>query len=394
MITKKFDHTKYEIILKITAKGVIEKVDIIGSLYGQLRDVLKTSVSFEDLVKEGKIGIVQCELKKLKTKTTANCTIPTNLDKKTVCLLAAKCEQITKIGHVQGEMEVIEIRHSQKDIETKIHDRAKELENKFFNNKIEKINKNNSVKKIEKAKIVEIVENVYSTLQMKRYKKIYLVEGRSDVKTLVHFGFVNVISINGSFMDIIKLKNEKWFKNKEIITFFDGDSSAKKLLEQVKKEFSISKSFFAPKGKEVTQLNGNQIQKILGVIPKINPQEKNVEETKNQTIKINENEDNENYFSKDEFLIVENYIEAIKKSGRMVGFDKSFAILFDEPISKLKQTSFEQIYTLIYDGMCENTLIKQLKNSKIKCVIAKSFSEKPEKIATITFEEFEQSIEK
>lgn len=380
MITKKFEHITYSIILEITSFGVIDKTDIIGSLYNQMRDVLKKEVSFEKLVKEGKLGNIDIKISKLKTKTKAKCIIPTNLEFKQVCLLAAKCEQITKIGHAQGQVEVISIEHSQKDIEETILKRAEELELKF--------SKDNLVSDLKKEKkrypIIELKSNIYSTKNIKRFKKIILVEGRSDVKTLVENNILNVISINGSHLDILQLKNEKWFENKELVVFFDGDSSAKKLALQIKKHFNISKEIYAPKDLEVSNLNKKQIEISLNIQLKEDNKEKDTEDSQ-----INENK---THFYKNEYFIIENYLTAVKDSKRIVGFDSSFGIIFDEPISKLKQLDFSNVEFILYDGLCENIFAKKIKNENIKCIIAKSFSDKIKNVECITFDEFEHSI--
>lgn len=391
MITKKFQHTTYSILLEITTSGIIDKTDVIGSLYNQMRDVLKQEVSFEDLVKSGKLGNIEVSISKLKTRTKAKCSIPTNLDFKQTCLLAAKCEQITKIGHVQGIVKVLSIEHSQKDIEEKILKRAEELEKKFSVD----INKNNTVNLKPKivSEIVELSSNVYSTKSIKKYKTIYLVEGRSDVRTLVKYNIHNVISVNGSFLDILKLKNEKWFSSKELILLFDGDSSAQKLSEQIKQHLTISKELFAPKGIEISKLSKYKLNKLLEIE---NNNESNFENIKNDIDEgVSNTEiiaDEKNYFSKNEYFILENYLQAIKDKGRIVGFDFTFGVVFDEPISKLSSLDFSLIDYVLYDGLCENIFYKKIKDSPIKCIIAKGFSKTVENIESITFKEFEQSI--
>ncbi len=393
MITKKFQHTTYSILLEITTSGIIDKTDVIGSLYNQMRDVLKQEVSFEDLVKSGKLGNIEVSISKLKTRTKAKCSIPTNLDFKQTCLLAAKCEQITKIGHVQGIVKVISIEHSQKDIEEKILKRAEELEKKFSVNVND--DNNTNLKTKAKSEVIELSSNVYSTASIKNHKTIYLVEGRSDVRTLVKYNIHNVISVNGSFLDILKLKNEKWFSSKELVLLFDGDSSAQKLSEQIKQHLTISKELFAPKGIEISKLSKYKLNKLLEIDNNYN-NESNVENLKDS---IDENvsnseivSDDKSYFSKNEYFILENYLQAIKDKGRIVGFDFTFGVVFDEPISKLSSLDFSLIDYVLYDGLCENIFYKKIKNSPIKCIIAKGFSKTVENIESITFKEFEQSI--
>ena len=401
MITKHFEHTVYEIMLQITTQGKITSVDIIGSLYNQLKEILKDRVSVEELVKSGKLGVISCDISTNNKYSTAKCIIPTNLSQELTCLLAAKCEQITKIGHTKGKVLVIDIVHLQKDIEQKITSRAKELEAKYFTN-VSKHSINDKTKR-DTTPIIELCPNVYSTPHIKRFKQMYIVEGRCDVKHLVYYGIKNVISMNGSSLDIEQLFKEKWFKNKEYSSFLDGDASAKKLHAQLSSYLTLTHSYFALKGKEVTDLRGDEIKKILGIktISSKNIKNNNDATIHNKGYKKKSNVDcnkncneeyNKNYFSREEYFAIENYIEAIKGSSRIVAFDEVFGILFDEQISKLKFLDFSNSKYIIYDGLCENIFMKKIKGLSIDCIIAKGFSEKISGVECITFEEFEHSI--
>ncbi|MCH8519672.1 MAG: toprim domain-containing protein [Nanoarchaeota archaeon] len=448
MITKQFQHTTHSIVLQITTTGIIDKTDIIGTLYKQLKDVLKDSVSFEDLVKKGNIGNIEIEIKNTKGNSKATCTIPTNLDIKTVCLLAAKCEQITKIGHTSGSIIVKDIIESQKKIEEEIYSRAQELEQKFFSNSKKGLNldsslKNNIEKSIkDKTQIVELIPNCYSTSSIENSEIIFFVEGRSDVKHLVFYGIENVISVNGSHLDILEIKKLNWFKKfssdlkknskKQLVLLLDGDSSAQKIAMQLKEYFNFSQILFAPKGKEITQLKKYEINKLLLKVTQLKTSSTSKEDTTKKTIpqlkqenkkddknKIINKENNSSsnfikeeieeieipeleekqHFTKEEFFVIENYMQAIEDKQRVVGFDEHLGLLFDVELKQFKDINLENSYILLIDGLLENSISKKIishtksPSAQLNIIVAKGISTPIKNILTISFNEFKNAVE-
>ncbi|MFP4402292.1 MAG: toprim domain-containing protein [Candidatus Nanoarchaeia archaeon] len=446
MITKKFTNERYCISLRVVVEGTIESVDVIGSLYKQLQDVLSNEVHFETLVKEGKIGLISVSITKQNSKSIAQCQIPTSLDFKTTCLLAAKCEQITKIGHTHGKVEVTNIAHSHQELEAAIANRAKELEQQFSNQDATnssqsntQIHSNKKDNNEETKSVIEIAPNCYSTPECMEYitthstPKIILVEGRSDVKTLAHFGYKNVISTNGSYMSILQLKDKNWFQSAQFYACLDGDSSAKKLITQYTDHFPIQHRIFAPRGREVSSLNYKQVEKLISKLnyssapekndskPDKQAEDKTKTNSKTQMVKEKQDktksksldntniniEDNSNsslydtakniviekqHFTKYEYVALENYIELLKDNARIVGFDSTMGLLFDEPISKLKSIDYTNCSILLLNGLFENSLYSKIKHiDTLYCVIARGFSDSYNNLLTITFKEFEES---
>lgn len=425
MITKQFQNTTYSIELQISTTGIIDKTDIIGTLYKQLSNVLEDTVNFQEFVKKGLIGNISISIKNSKGNSKARCTIPTSLDNTMVCLLAAKCEQITKIGHTFGTIIVTDIIHSQKNIEEEIYSRAQELEQQFFSNKNEynNHNSNSSTKYSNKAttisnttkpQIIEIIPNCYGSSILESFDSIIFVEGRSDVKRLHQFGIYNALSVNGSHLDILRVKTLPWFNKKTLYLLLDGDSSAKKIALQLKEHFSFQNILYAPKEEEVSTLTKTKLFHILkkiksptsklSVIPKTNTNppiqtqeiksKKNIEENKLESELQDKDIEDLEYFTKEEYFVIENYLQALTNSNRAVGFDNKLGLLFDIEISKFKQTEISNSHIIILDALLENSLSKKLKESPgLKCVIARGVSTPITNVLTISFEEFKNSIE-
>lgn len=429
MITKQFQNTTYSIELQISTTGIIDKTDIIGTLYKQLSNVLEDTVNFQEFVKKGLIGNISISIKNSKGNSKARCTIPTSLDNTRVCLLAAKCEQITKIGHTFGTIIVTDIIHSQKNIEEEIYSRAQELEQQFFSNKNEynNHNSNSSTKgsnkttttsNTTKPQIIEIIPNCYGSSIIESFDSIIFVEGRTDVKRLHQFGIFNSLSVNGSHLDILRIKTFPWFNKKTLHLLLDGDSSAKKVALQLKEHFSFQNILFAPKGEEVSSLTKTKLLHILkkiksptsklSVLPKTNTNspiqtqeikskkniEKNIEKNKLEPKLQDKNIEDLEYFTKEEYFVIENYLQALTNSNRAVGFDNKLGLLFDIEISRFKQTEISNSHIIILDALLENSLSKKLKESlNLKCVIARGVSTPITNVLTISFEEFKNSIE-
>jgi 5S rRNA maturation endonuclease (ribonuclease M5) len=433
MITKKFSNEQYCIFLRINVEGTIESVDVIGSLYKQLQDIMPQKIHFETLVKEGKIGLISVSINKEKSRSIAHCQIPTSLDFTTTCLLAAKCEQITKIGHTHGVVEVENIAHSHQELEKVISKRAKELEEQFATKSpaskkslpSNKLPKDTNEGADDNKLVIEMSSNCFSTPECLHYMKknkspqIILVEGRSDVKTLSYFGYKNVVSTNGSYMSVLQHQHEKWFKSAQFFACLDGDSSAKKLLTQYKDHFPTVNEVFAPKGKEVSSLTFKQIQRLVKKLKVFELTNNNNTTQQETTNKINQfgstthNQLNQNvledatsstnpysneqisekqHFTKHEYIVLENYIAIVKDNSRIVGFDSTMGILFDEPLSKMRHIDYSNCNILLLDGLFENSLYSKVKAvESLYCVIARGFNAEYSNLVTITFKEFEDS---
>ena len=221
----------------------------------------------------------------------------------------------------------------------------------------------------------------------------------------------NVVSINGSHMNISALNRENWFKEKTLYALLDGDSSAQKINEQLQELYNIEKVVFAPKGKEISQLKPFQLKKLTSKLYEEstsknnnnnNSKEKTKDEKKlregaNNRVNLEESlqieiEEPVEYFTKPQFFIIENYLNALKNTNRVVGFDEDFGVLFDDSISNIKKLDFSNTHIILLDALFENSIYKLISKTPVKCIIARGISKTHTNIRTISFEEFENSI--
>lgn len=260
MVKISISSTKYVILGKFSAEGLIEKTDLIGSFFGQTEGLIGDDLEFANLQKNGKLGRIEITLKKLNNKTEGKFEIPTALNKTEVSLVAAAIESITKIGHTQGKIQIIEIRDERKKKRDLILKRAEEL----LNNLKEELPQSNQItQKIDenlKLKSITKYDKYYGGPNIRDEKKIILVEGRSDVLNLIKNGISNVLCFNGTNFDdfLIEICN-----NKEITLFLDDDNAGHKHFFEIKSLIKVDYVTYAPNGFEVSDLNLKEINTAL-----------------------------------------------------------------------------------------------------------------------------------
>lgn len=253
--------TKYVIIGKFETKGYIEKPDLIGSFFGQTEGLIGEDLEFSELQKKGKLGRIEIDIKKKDGKSSGVFTIPTALDKVEVSLVAAAIESITKISHTSGKIKIVEIRDERKERRDAIKKRAEEL----LKNLKEKLPESSDIAhdvsdKVRVESVKKYEQEVYGGPHIFEEDEIILVEGVADVKNMLKHGYSNVLSFGGSNIPRF-IKNIS--KNKSIIAFLDGDKGGYRELEEIKDTVNIDYYTFAPKGKEVEELNSKEINKAM-----------------------------------------------------------------------------------------------------------------------------------
>jgi DNA primase len=371
--------TKYLIVGEFETKGIIDKPDLIGAFFGQTEGLIGENLEFQNLQKTGKLGRIEINLKEKNGNSYGKFEIPTSLDKNQVALVAAAIESIKKIGHCEGSIKiknVIDVREEKRKI---IFKRAKEIlenikkelpDSEYLTQKLNKETINSRIKKYEKE--------IYGGNNVLYNDEIILVEGRADVINLIKNGFDNVICFNGS--NIPKFISNLT-KTKITTAFLDGDRGGEKELEELLIKADIDYYTFAPEGKEVENLSFKEILKCLK--NKISVEEKKinkikskkdfniVEKIKSTLNKINNNE--KLFFTKNEFDKIKKNIDLTKDNNKYYLLDKNLNLIKSDEInliSKINDKNKNKI--LIFNGICENSVINTAKKNNINLVICKS----------------------
>ncbi|MBS3050994.1 MAG: hypothetical protein J4400_02510 [Candidatus Aenigmarchaeota archaeon] len=80
---------KYMIYARMQAKGVVERPDVIGAIFGQTEGLLGNELDLRDLQQTGRVGRIEVNVKTNKGKAFAEIIIPSSLDASETSLIAA-----------------------------------------------------------------------------------------------------------------------------------------------------------------------------------------------------------------------------------------------------------------------------------------------------------------
>lgn len=468
MVKKSVSNTKYVIFGKFFVNGFVDKVDLIGSFFGQTEGLLGEELEFNHLQKNGKIGRIEIDIFKKQGNSQGSFKIPTALDKVEVSLVAAAIESIEKIGNCQGSIEIMEIKDERVDKRKQILSRAEELLKNLkegLPNSQEM--SDNIVNNFKTAKVTKYNRGeFFGSPKIYSQKEIILVEGRADVLNLLKNDVSNVICFNGSGICefIIKL-----CKGKKVTAFLDDDKGGVNELIELNEKVKLFDFCFAPNGKEVEDLSFKEIWKCLdnktsikdfndflsskrnssseffdkvkNVINKEVAEEikddvkktfhkkkevvgKNFEDLKteakrgfkdlkkkfansdentqsssdsnsNNDIKDEEEQTDfeieKDYFSKNEFEKILKVISQIKGKKEFVLLNPNYRKVKGGKISEFFSIEKSNGSILIFDGVCEGTLVKKINSFKIDLIICKSKSSchKDFKGNVLLFKDFE-----
>ena len=256
-------YTKYVLEFTLDVDGSVERSDIIGAIFGQTEGLFGPTFDLREMVKTGKIGRIEVEIKSRDRKTTGIIRVPSALDMVATSLVAAMIESVDQVGPFPAVIKLKEIKDYREEKVKNIINRAKRILESWRIEKIPEVEE--ILKELESyvaPKQVKEIDGITVGPKALTSDEVILVEGRADVINLVKYGIENVMSIGGGrippkLREILKGK-------KKIIAFLDGDRSGmlnlKKLANTIDR---IDYVAFAPSGKEVEELKPNEIFEAL-----------------------------------------------------------------------------------------------------------------------------------
>jgi len=365
--------TKYLIEVKFVIKGVVEKSDIVGAVFGQTEGLL-LDLDLRDLQKSGRIGRIEVVNESKEGISEGIIKIPSSLTRKETALLAATVETVSRVGPCEAEIKLLEIRDVRETKRKKIIERAAELLKNWDQNSLEPSEIEERID--ADIKLGEITswgpENLPAGPDVDSSTEIIIVEGRADVLNLLRIGVKNTVSVQGTQVpkSILKLLKTK----KSVIAFLDGDRGGTIILNELLQVAKLDYIARAPEGLEVEELTRKQMIKSL--------QNKKPAGAKY----VSATKDKKRISGKDALLHklmkklkVKNQT-AIKESlekiepGHSIGFNKSLEKLFEIPVGELfeKIKDYKETQFLIHDGILTKRLITLLLPMKIKFIACKN----------------------
>jgi len=378
-ITQSDFTTKYIIEVKFNIKGVVEKSDIVGAIFGQTEGLL-LDLDLRDLQKSGRIGRIEVENESKEGVSEGFIRIPSSLTRKETALLAATVETVSRVGPCEAEISLIEIRDVRETKRQRIIERAAELLKEWDQKSLEQSEIEEQID--TDIKLREIIswgsDKLPAGPEVDRDQDLIIVEGRADVLNLLRIGIKNTIAVQGTQVpkSVVKLAKKK----RTVTCFLDGDRGGTIILNELMQLLTLDYVARAPDGFEVEELTRKQMVKALQ--NKRPP--KQLRNLKKRITKGKEYNSKGNTLQKflkkmkvkDDSKITEiiNNIEA----GHSIGLNKNFEKLFDIPVGEIfgKIKTFKDTHFLIIDGILTKRLLSLSINMKIKLIACKNKEEK------------------
>ena len=367
--------TKYIIEVKFRIKGVVEKSDVVGAIFGQTEGLL-LDLDLRDLQKSGRIGRIEVENESKEGISEGIIKIPSSLTRKETALLAATVETVSRVGPCEAEITLTEIRDVRETKRQRIIERAAELLKEWDQKSLDQ---SEIEEKIDTdIKLGEIIswgpEKLPAGPDVESNPELIIVEGRADVLNLLRVSVKNTISVQGTHVpkSVIKLAKQK----KSVTAFVDGDRGGTIILNELLQVTKIDNVARAPEGFEVEELTRKQLIKAL----QNKKPAKSIKKIKDKSIIEKGYDDTKESFQKilkklkikDDNII----IGATKsiKAGYAIGFNKSLEKLFDIPVGEIfeKIRDFKDTQILIIDGILTKRLLSLSLNMKIKFIGCKN----------------------
>ncbi len=385
---------KYLINAELTAKGIVEKPDIVGAIFGQTEGLLGSDLDLRELQRTGRIGRIEVNVKSENGTTHATIVIPSSLDASETCLIAASLEAIEKVGPCDSEIKVTSVEDVRSQKRKFVIDRAKEL----MKSLMEDIIPNSQA-------ITEQIRQAVRTAEISQYKglscgpdllkseDIIIVEGRADVVNLLKYGIKNTIAIEGSKIPdvIVELSKEK-----TTTAFLDGDRGGELDLKKLLDIAEIDYVARGPKGKEVEELTKKEVFKALRdkipadiVMDEFNIKKHHHNHDKN----ANNNNNNHPAQNDDEKKLFGRLLEEIVGTRAAYLVNEHGQTMAKAPINELQNLmmNYSNIYAVVFDGKVNQAIINLSKQKNVRYIVCMGYQERVSTrgIKILTLRDFE-----
>ncbi len=255
--------TKYVIRASYEIKGVVEKPDVVGAIFGQTEGLFGPDLDLRELQQSGRIGRIQIKIETKRNKTIGTIVIPSSISRPSTALIAAAIESVDRVGPCEAKVTLTKLEDARAAKREAIISRAKKLLQKWT---IEEAPSTKAVLKevskiIKPAEIVKFGTNgLAAGPEVSSSSSIIIVEGRADVGALLQSGIKNAIACEGTSIPetIINLSKEK-----EVTAFLDGDRGGDMILKELLQVADIDYVTRAPRGKEVEELTPKEALEAL-----------------------------------------------------------------------------------------------------------------------------------
>ena len=252
---------KYIVRASIKVKGVVEKPDVIGAIFGQTEGILGADLNLRELQRTGRIGRIEVNIKSLKGNSEGEIIIPSALTSSETSLIAATLETIERIGPCQAEIKLLKVEDAMEDKRQFVMDKAKEILKGLMQTSAtgtEEIGE--QLKESVRTEEITTYKGIPSGPGLEEADNIIIVEGRADVIKLLKLGIKNVIAVEGTSVpkEVAELS-----KGKETTVLVDGDRGGDLIIRELLQVANVNFIARAPIGREVEECTEKEIFKSL-----------------------------------------------------------------------------------------------------------------------------------
>ena len=363
---------KYMIYARMQSKGVVERPDVIGAIFGQTEGLLGNELDLRDLQQTGRVGRIEVNVKTNKGKSFAEIIIPSSLDASETSLIAASLETIDKVGPCDAEVEVTKVDDVRNQKRRYVMDRAKEILHAMMD----------STGMPDSQRMADMIKEAVRTWEVGNYnglacgpeieanEEIIVVEGRADVINLLKNGIRNVIAIEGSKIPqpVIDLTRKK-----TTTAFLDGDRGGDLDLKKLMDIADIDFVARADAGKEVEELTKKEIYKALREKIPANQ----VGEKRQQTAPVVQEEAAPEELDENSSKFLTRLLEDLVGTRAAYLVDQDQQVMTKMPLSELSEmiNDFAGVYAIAIDGKISQPLVDLAKKRGIGIVAGMGFKE-------------------
>ncbi|MCD6496106.1 MAG: DNA primase [Candidatus Aenigmarchaeota archaeon] len=252
---------KYVVKATIKAKGVIEKPDVIGAVFGQTEGLLGSELNLRDLQETGRIGRVEVKVRSKGGQSEGEIIIPSSLDAAETALIAATLETIERVGPCTATITVDSVEDTRSEKRKYVVEKAKEILKGLVDSGVPDADDiSEEIKEAVRTHEITSFQGLPCGPNALDSEEIIIVEGRADIINLLKHGIRNTIAIEGASVPpaVAALSKEK-----ETTAFMDGDRGGELNLKGLLETADIDFVATAPEGKEVEELTKKEIYKAL-----------------------------------------------------------------------------------------------------------------------------------
>ena len=255
------DTAKYLVHADITAEGIVERSDVVGAVFGQTEGLLGDELDLRELQDSSKVGRIDVEIDSQNGQSFGRITIATSLDRVETAILGAALETIDRVGPCRSTIEVRKIEDVRAAKRREVVERAKALLGSAFDESMR--SSSDLVEEVREAIRVEDIteyEGLPAGPRVADSDAIVVVEGRSDVLTLLQYGIKNAVAVEGTNVpeQIAELT-----ESRTVTTFLDGDRGGELIRRELAQVGEIDYVARAPEGRSVEDLDRHEVMTAL-----------------------------------------------------------------------------------------------------------------------------------